>query len=166
MLIKLSATWIITLNVGGLLVIQTVLAWAFTRMPAGWFNPRSARAFEKGGAFYDRVFAIKRWKDFLPDAASWFTGGFAKANLGGTSTIYLDRFIRETWRGELCHWLAIFCVPIFFLWNPLWGDLLIFGYALAANLPCILVQRYNRIRLSHLLAQRTRRAGENPARSG
>mgnify|MGYP003343114664 CR=1 FL=1 len=44
--------------------------------------------------------------------------------------------------GELCHWSALVCAPLFFLWNPWWGDLIVVGYALAANLPCILVQRY------------------------
>ena len=73
--------------------------------------------------------------------------------LTGTDPDYLRRFIRETWRGELCHWLAIGGAPVFLLWNPWWGDLIIVAYALAANLPCILAQRYNRARFQRLLAR-------------
>jgi glycosyl-4,4'-diaponeurosporenoate acyltransferase len=53
--------------------------------------------------------------------------------------------------GEPCK--AIACVVFFLPWNPWWADLVIVTYAIAANLPCILVQRYNRGRLSKLLAR-------------
>lgn len=151
MLIELPIVWIVILNVAGWLVIQLGLAWIFTRLPAERFNPGPPYAWEHRGRFYQRVFAIKRWKNQLPDAARWFAGGFAKAELTGKGANYWQRFARETWRGELCHWCAIACAPVFFLWNPWWGDLIIVAYALAANLPCILVQRYNRARFHKLL---------------
>jgi glycosyl-4,4'-diaponeurosporenoate acyltransferase len=154
MRVELSIAWVITLNVAGWLAIQMGFAWAFTKMPVGWFNPGDAKAWERGGRSYERVFGIKRWKDRLPDAARWFGGGFAKGTLANTDADYLHRFIRETWRGELCHWLAMACAPLFFLWNPGWGDLIIVAYALAANLPCILAQRYNRARFQRLYAKR------------
>ncbi len=149
-LIELPAVWIVVLNVAGWLGIQLGLAWIFTRMPVRWFNPRPSWTWERAGRFYERTLAIKHWKDRLPDGARWFGGGFAKGALIGRNPGYLARFIRETWRGELCHWSALGLTPVFFLWNPWWGDLLIAGYALAANLPCILVQRYNRARLARL----------------
>jgi glycosyl-4,4'-diaponeurosporenoate acyltransferase len=154
-LIELPLAWIVVLNVGGWLAIQLALAWAFTKMPVTWFNPGNALAWERSGQFYEIVFRIKNWKDRLPDAAHWFGGGFAKRTLAGRNSDYLQRFIRETWRGELCHWVAIGLAPVFFLWNPCWGDWIIVAYALAANLPCILVQRYNRLRLGRLLARRS-----------
>jgi glycosyl-4,4'-diaponeurosporenoate acyltransferase len=153
-LIELPITWIIVLNVGGWLAIQLGLAWAFTRMPAEWFNPGKPFAWERGGRFYEVAFHIKGWKDRLPDAARWFSGGFAKGALSEANPAYLQRFIRETWRGELCHWMALSLAPVFFLWNPWWGDTIICAYALVANLPCILVQRYNRLRLRRLYARR------------
>lgn len=152
MLIRLPAIWIVMLNVAGWFVIQMGLAWAFTQMPVGWFDPGRGSDWEEGGRFYERIFAIKRWKDRLPDAARWLSGGFAKGMLSARDPEYLARFIRETRRGELCHRMAIYCVPAFLLWNPWWASLVIFVYALAANLPCILVQRYNRLRLTRLLA--------------
>ena len=83
--------------------------------------------------------------------AQWFGLGFAKTSLAGLQATYLERFIRETWRGELCHWAALGCTPVFFLWNPLWADLVMVSYALVGNLPCILAQRYNRARFQRLL---------------
>ena len=154
--IELPIGWVVVLNVVGWPLIQFGLAWCFTRMPVTWFNPGSARAWEQGGRFYERFLAIKQWKDWLPDAARWFRGGFAKRSMAGTNADYLRCFIRETWRGELCHWSAIAFAPVFFLWNPWWADLVMVAYALAANLPCILAQRYNRARFQRLLTRRSR----------
>ncbi|MCF7734052.1 MAG: hypothetical protein K9N23_20380 [Akkermansiaceae bacterium] len=38
-------------------------------------------------------------------------------------------------------------------WNSWWADAVMAAYAIAANLPCILAQRYNRLRLRRLLAR-------------
>jgi glycosyl-4,4'-diaponeurosporenoate acyltransferase len=152
-LIELPTAWVIALNVTGWPVIQVGLARAFTRMPATWFSPPDSYGWEQGGRLYQRVFAIRKWKAWLPDAARWLEGGFAKGVLTATDADYLRRFIRETWRGELCHWFALACAPMFFLWSPLWADLVMVIYAMAANMPCILAQRYNRLRLQRLLAR-------------
>ena len=147
MLVELPMYWIALINIIAWPTIQLGLAWAFTRMPAEWFSAPSSRSFERNGKFYEQSFFIKSWKDRLPDAATWFSGGFAKAHLGNRDTKYLTRFIQETWRGEFCHWCALAFVPLFFLFNPWWGYLIIVAYAILANLPCIFAQRYNRIRL-------------------
>lgn len=152
MSIDLPIGWIVALNVLGWPVIQLGLAWGWTRLPAGCLKPPAPLAFERRGRFYERAFAIRRWKNKLPDGASWIGGGFAKARLQQRDHNYLQRFVVETWRGELCHWCALAFVPLFFLWNPWWGNLIIILYAVAANLPCILVQRYNRARMSHHLS--------------
>ncbi|MBP7937859.1 MAG: glycosyl-4,4'-diaponeurosporenoate acyltransferase [Phycisphaerae bacterium] len=157
--IELPARWVVVLNVGGWLVLQLALAWAFTQMPARWFRPVPPSAWENGGRFYERFVAVRRWKGLLPDGARWFAGGFGKATLVGVNPEYLQRFLRETRRGELCHWFAISGAPVFFLWNPWWGDVIIIAYALAANLPCILTQRYNRTRLFRLIGRVRRHAG-------
>ena len=98
------------------------------------------------------MFAIKPWKDKLPDAARLFSGGFAKANLKTATPEYLERFLRETWRGEVVHWLALLALPLFAIWNPWWGVLVNAAVAMAVNFPCILALRYNRARFQRLLA--------------
>lgn len=150
MLIELPMPWLIAINVLGWPIIQLGLAWGFTRLPASSFHPPRAVGFEGDGSFYQNAFRIRAWKDRLPDAATWFSGGFAKARMQQLTPTYLDRFILETWRGELCHWSALAFTPLFFLWNPWWGNLIMVTYVLSANLPCILAQRYNRIRLIRL----------------
>ena len=105
MLVELPIVWIVLLNVLAWLVIQLGLACVMTRIPAAQFNPRSSLArlwdWERSGRGYEKFFAIKRWKDRLPDAASWFKGGFPKADLQMHTPEFLERFLRETWRGEL-----------------------------------------------------------------
>jgi glycosyl-4,4'-diaponeurosporenoate acyltransferase len=145
--------WIIALNFGGWLVIQLGLAWVFTHMPEAWFDRAWRRHGRRRAAFYERAFHIKQWKSLLPDGGLWVGGRFTKHTLARKDSSYLRSFIAETWRGELCHWLAMACVPVFFLWNPWWGDVIIIAYAVLANLPCILVQRYNRLRLVQLRAK-------------
>jgi len=151
MLVEFPMWLIATTNIIAWPVIQLTLAWTFTRMPTHWFSAPRSRAFENNGKFYEQSFSIKSWKDQLPDAASWFSGGFAKAHLKTRDQDHIKRFIQETWRGELCHWSALAFIPLFFLFNPWWGDLIIVAYAILANLPCILVQRYNRARLLQML---------------
>lgn len=157
MLIELPTVWVVVLNVAGWPVIQLALAWIFTSLPTGWFVAPRPYQWERGGRFYETVFAIKSWKDRLPDASGWFRAGFAKANLASHTPDYLRRFIAETWRGELCHWAALGFAPAFFLWNPWWADLVMLAYAIVANIPCILAQRYNRARLQRLLARQSPR---------
>ncbi len=147
MLIKLPVFWIVIWNIAGWLVIQLGLAWLFLRLPERWFEWPSRPKRRRGRLLYERILCIKSWKYRLPDAARWFEGGFAKGILSSRHPDYLRRFVLETRRGEICHWMAITCSPLFLLWNPWWGFIANLSYALLANLPCILVQRYNRSRL-------------------
>jgi glycosyl-4,4'-diaponeurosporenoate acyltransferase len=148
--IELPMIWIVILNVLLWPIIQIALAWGFTRLPVSCFHPPATPAFETA-SFYEKFLRIKHWKNLLPDGANWIGGAFTKREMKTTDPAYLQRFITETWRGELCHICAFLFVPIFFLWNPWWGNCVILAYALIANLPCIIAQRYNRIRLRHLL---------------
>lgn len=144
MIFHLSMQWIIPLNVFWIASVQMLCAYGFTRMPESWFAttlpscppPCSTSSF------------LRKWKHLLPDGAAWFAGGFRKGALESSDPEYLLRFITETRRGESCHWTAAtFClVPL--LWNPWWGALVIGGWAIAGNLPCILLQRSNRLRLA------------------
>jgi glycosyl-4,4'-diaponeurosporenoate acyltransferase len=143
--------WIIAANALGLPALQLGAAWAFTRLPARCFD-RSPRPVRPGAERrYERWAAIRRWKHRLPDGATWFRGGVAKRHLSSRDPAALRRFAAETRRGEACHWAVLALVPVFFLWNPPWADAVIAAYALAANLPCILAQRYNRLRLRRCL---------------
>lgn len=145
--IELSWMWVAVLNVVLWPVLQLGWAWAFTQMPAQWFQTAGPHTWEKKGVIYENWFRVRRWKDLLPDGAAWFEGGVAKKHLSGRDPATLAAFARETRRGELCHWTVIAMTPLFFLWNPWWADVVMVAYALAANLPCVIAQRYNRARI-------------------
>ncbi len=117
------------------------------------------RPWEQDGRVYRDRFAIRKWKHLLPDAAPWL-GHSIKKTLPGSSPADLARFLIETRRAEIAHWFMLGCLPVFFLWNPPWARWVMAAYALAANLPCILAQRYNRLVLSRIGRARCRRAGQ------
>ena len=112
------------------------------------------RPFERGGRAYERILRIKAWKDTLPEAGSLFRGGFSKRRVARHDRAYLEQFLAETRRAERVHWAIAALGPVFFAWNPWWLASAMVGYAIGANVPCILVQRYNRARLVRLLGPR------------
>jgi glycosyl-4,4'-diaponeurosporenoate acyltransferase len=71
----------------------------------------------------------------------------------GRSPDYCRTFVLETCRAELCHWIVIALVPTFFLWNPWYVAWPMVPYAIVANAPCIVAQRFNRPRLAALAAR-------------
>jgi glycosyl-4,4'-diaponeurosporenoate acyltransferase len=110
------------------------------------YEPRS---WERDGRVYRDLLRVRRWKSVLPDGANWF-GAFSKKKLLSRDADYMRTFLLETRRAEFAHWIMLFCFPVFFLWNPPWAWLIMFAYAVLANLPIILVQRYNRLVLTRL----------------
>ncbi|RYD19752.1 MAG: hypothetical protein EOP88_17785 [Verrucomicrobiaceae bacterium] len=151
MLLDLQPWAVVVLNCAGLPCLQLGLAWIFNRLPAGWFeSSRPVRVRRPSARLRQMLAAWKRW---LPDGASWFAGGFAKARLSSRDPGYLRRFMAETRRGELCHWSFLLLCPVFFLWNPPWACGVIVVYAVVANMPCIVLQRVNRHRLAAVLAR-------------
>jgi glycosyl-4,4'-diaponeurosporenoate acyltransferase len=154
---------VIELPIGWVVVVD-VVAWAAFGFGFGYVAHRwplarlersgritRLRRFERDGRWYERRLRIKRWKDRLPEAGAFFAGGFSKRSLRGADDATLTRFVAETRRAELTHWAVIAVGPLFLLWNPWWLGLVMIAYALIANLPCLLVQRYNRARLLRVL---------------
>lgn len=133
---------------------STVCGYAAHRLPARWLDRDRGlfrlRRSERNGRLYDRVLRIKRWKDLLPEAGGLFRGGFAKRRVR-PDRAYLERFLVETRRAELAHWPILLLGPTFYAWMAWWLASAMLGYALVANIPCILVQRYNRARLERAL---------------
>ena len=138
--------------------IHMGVSYIMTRMPAHSFNPDSwlyrTRNWERNGKIYHKIFRLKLWKKKLPDGAALFRNGFEKKHIEKTNEAYFDTFIRETCRGELTHWIVFLFGPIFFIWNLWWVGIIMIIYALAANMPCIITQRYNRIRFIKVIRAR------------
>jgi glycosyl-4,4'-diaponeurosporenoate acyltransferase len=115
----------------------------------GWLlRPRH---FEAGGRWYRRRLQVHRWKDRVPEAGGLFPGGVSKRELPSHDPAGLELFVRETRRAELAHWWAMFCGPVFVLWNPPLAAALLVAYGVAVNLPFVVIQRYNRLRTQSLI---------------
>jgi glycosyl-4,4'-diaponeurosporenoate acyltransferase len=152
--VELPARGILLANIAGAAAIHTATGYLAHRLPLarlqrdGWLL--RPRRIEDGGRLYSRRLRIRRWKDHLPEAGALFAGGVSKRHL----TVDLERFVAETRRAEIAHWLALAGTPVFALWNPPIGVALMGVYGVAANVPCIAVQRYNRTRAQRALARR------------
>lgn len=146
-------------NILGWPVIHLAISFAVLRVPTQFFARdtwlTTPRSWEQDGDVYRNWFAIRKWKSLLPDGAPWL-GGFAKEKLLERKPTALVQFLIETRRAETAHWCMLGCLPIFFIWNPPWARWVMTAYALAANLPCILAQRYNRFTLSRIARIRCR----------
>lgn len=132
-------------------VVAGAVAWALPLRLLEHDSPVTRlRSFEHGGRCYQYL-GVRRWKDRLPDAGPLFPGGVSKRRLADRGTVGLRSLLAETRRGELAHWLVLAVTPTFVLWNDAVLSAAMVGYGVAANLPCVIVQRYNRARLVRLL---------------
>ncbi len=96
---------------------------------------------------------IRVWKPWIPDAGGALPGGVRKATLVRRDPQSLRRLLLETRRAELVHWLLLPGGLLTALWLPLAGVLVNVVFGLAFNLPCLLLQRYNRARLRRCLGR-------------
>lgn len=132
----------------------TAVGWIASRVPADRLAADNIvtrpRAWERSGRAYERI-AIRRWKDRLPEAGALF-GDRSKRHLTSRAPDDLRRFAVETRRAELVHWIVPLAVLAFPLWNPWPITVVMVAYALAANVPFLLVQRYNRARIMRVVS--------------
>ena len=149
-------------------VLVSALAWLFIgfstgfaihKVPVRRFDHDTwltrSRSFEADGNFYQRRFKIRSWKDRLPEKGDLFPDGFSKRHIINRSTEHLERFVAETRRAETVHWLNLSAGPLFLIWcRPLIGVFMIL-FGICAHLPFVMVQRYNRERLTRVLRRRS-----------
>ena len=102
---------------------------------------------------YERRLGIRRWKNRLPDAGDALPGGVSKASLVSRDRQSLERLVAETRRAELVHFALWPLWLITLLWLPPAGVLINLLFATLFNLPCLWLQRYNRLRLQQLLSR-------------
>jgi glycosyl-4,4'-diaponeurosporenoate acyltransferase len=131
----------------------TAVGYAAARTPDARFTTDNAvtviRPWEGGGRTWERL-GVRRWKGRLPELGQLF-GGRSKRHLSGRDRQSLEQLAIETRRAEMVHWLAPLPLAVMPLWNPAWLTAVMAGYAIAANAPCVIVQRYNRARLGRVL---------------
>ena len=137
--------------------LANVAWWGLVHASTGYLvHLLPVSALERGGVAgwergaYERVLRIRRWKDRLPEAGALFAGGVSKRHVRRST---VDRFVVETRRAELGHWLAMLGGPVSMLWNPPVGDVAMVAYGVLVNAPFVLVQRYNRARALRVIGR-------------
>ena len=154
MIFHLATPITIIIDIVAWFIIHMSVSYIMSRQPLASFKPDSwlyrQRNWEKNGRIYERLFRLKSWKKKLPDGAAVFKNGFEKKRLKETSQRYLLDFISETCRAELTHWIVLLFGFIFLIWNIWWVGIVMIIYATIANMPCIITQRYNRIKLRRI----------------
>lgn len=151
-------------------IIGNLVFWPAWTAAVGWVAQRTpdsrfaadnliTRAWpgERDGLLYRETLGIDRWKDLLPEAGAVF-GGFSKRSIQSGETELLEQFLIETRRAEHAHWGMAAGFAVTLIWNPWWASGANALVAASSNLPCIAVQRYNRIRLRRVLSAVGRRA--------
>jgi glycosyl-4,4'-diaponeurosporenoate acyltransferase len=158
MVIHLSSLWMLVLDFIAWLVINLSVAGVISKLRLQSFNQETwlfkERNWEKQSRLYDHLLKIKKWKSWLPDGAEVSHKAFKKKHLQTADPAYIRVFVLETCRAEILHWIIFLFGFVFFIWNPWYVGIIMIVYAGTTNLPCILTQRYNRIRLKRLLLAR------------
>ncbi len=137
-------------SVGFWLLASLLVGWLANLLPPRWLQPArpasSAQAALPG-------FGIRVWKRWIPDAGGVLPGGVRKASLVQRDPQALRRLVIETRRAELVHGVLWPAGLLTALWLPPAGVLVNLVFATLFNLPCLLVQRHNRLRLQRCLAR-------------
>lgn len=109
------------------------------------------RKWEHGGTVYQKLFNIKKWKDRLPELSDIIKKNFSKKKLYSFNIEYLKKYIIESCRSELCHWMIVVSVIVFSSWFN--DDMInfIFILAIILNVPYIMIQRFNRPRIINVM---------------
>ena len=105
--------------------------------------------FKKKEKVYEKVFKIKVWKDLVPQYTR--KAGFSKRNMLNLKIDYIKEFVAETYRAELDHLFCCLVTPFMFLVNSFGCSMIFSVLVFIFNMPCILIQRYNRFRLRRLM---------------
>lgn len=145
------------------MIVGNSVAWLFFHMTISILGMRISDSFldkhkkwfvlaswEKEGRIWQDWLKIRSWKELVPDSSSFMKTTYNQKDLVSSDDEILELFIRETRRAELVHWISILPAGLFFIWNPPWAGWFMVLYAVLANIPFILIQRYNRPRIERV----------------
>ncbi len=136
-------------------VFHLSIGYLSSKIPTKWLRPerRFFQTFkwEKGGEIYDTLFRVRSWKRFIPNGSSLYRGAFSIKNIATRDPAYLERWLQESVRAEICHWMMIVPGFFFFLWNNVSMGWAMLVYAIANNFVPIVAQRFNRPRIRRFL---------------
>ena len=128
-------------------------------LPKSWFRadcfPYRCYDFEK--QLYQKL-RVREWQDKVPDMSRILPMFMPPKRLTKGYQQRLPLMIQETCVAEFIHGTLILagfaCLKI---WPGIGGEIMTTAYILLGNLPFIIIQRYNRPRLSRLLVKQEER---------
>ena len=149
-----------------LLVIVDAIGAIIPRvLPKKWFSPfnKFYKVFAWERKFYTML-GIKKWKSNIPETGGQLAG-FAKSNLlDASDNEYIFRFMEETVKGEVGHFIGfIFSFVIVFI-NPkifIVAGIPLMLLNMVLNILPVMIQRYNRPKLMALYKRNERRQKNN-----
>lgn len=154
-IIFLSPVDTLLLDVAAWVLFHVSIGFCSSRIPAEWLDPNKrfyqSFSWEKGGKIYQCLFRVRSWKRFIPDGSRLYRNAFSLQTLRRLEPVYLERWLKESVRAELCHWLMIFPSGFFFLWNSTMVGWVMVLYAALNNFFPIVMQRFNRPRIRRFL---------------
>ncbi|MEB7725233.1 glycosyl-4,4'-diaponeurosporenoate acyltransferase CrtO family protein [Mammaliicoccus fleurettii] len=145
-------------------IVQMIIAQLGTRISYKFLEKDNkyfrSWNFEKEGQLWQQLVKVQYWKDHLPD------GQHINSDIKSKSTFDLSKnvneiqqFILETRRAEIVHMLSIFSVIAFYKSSKS-VKIINFAYVVIANVPCMIVQRYNRPKLIRIYNKLLKRKGD------
>lgn len=114
-------------------------------------------SFFKKEKFYENIFKIKHWKDKIPQYVA--KNGFSKKKIENFDLDYLKRFISETYRAEVNHFICCLIIPFLFFCKYIMISTIVSVLIILGNVPCILIQRYNRLRIRRIILKIRKKRG-------
>ena len=158
MLSNLNTIRLIAFNFAIMVIWQFVCLILCKILPIKIFDHKKLiyriQPWENNGDFYVKFLKIKKWKDCLPQYTS--KNGFSKKHINfnkNTDLSYINEFITETCRAEWNHLACCFYFLFAFMVNSLKNAIIFSFIPILANLPFLLIQRYNRARLLKVRAK-------------
>lgn len=127
--------------------------WANTSVNCEAFPFRSF-AFEKEGKIYKKL-GIAKWQSHVPDMSRVFKKIMPPKKIESRPEAEkLRTMIKETCVAEMTHWvLIILGAGYIFIWPGI-GGMICFLLSFFVNLVFVIIQRYNRPRLVHVLERK------------
>lgn len=156
-------------------IVLALLAHPLGQALPGRFRPEKAPfrpwKWEKNGRIYAKL-GIDKWKKLVPDMSRILPDMVKKelpAGSGALDVHQAETLVQETCRAEVVHGASCLLGLAFLRLWPGWGGAVVLAvWVLLANLPFILIQRYNRprlMRLASLLRKKEQRRGDKNART-
>ncbi|MGP0637613.1 glycosyl-4,4'-diaponeurosporenoate acyltransferase [Staphylococcus xylosus] len=145
-------------------IVQMIIAQLGTRISYKFLEKDNkyfrSWNFEQEGRLWQQLVKVQHWKNYLPDGQNINPNIKSKETFDCSKNMSeVQQFILETRRAEIVHLLSIFPVIAFFK-SSKQIKIINFVYVIIANVPCMIVQRYNRPKLIRIYKKLLKRKGD------